>query len=103
MANPKYCIGDRFIFYVTEVGDGVDGDRNYRLDCRFWVAENVLDESREAFPEPMDAKHYHPVLPDSVYNLCLNRITELTKLVKQYEAERDALCDYLNVIDVEDV
>lgn len=60
---------------------------------------DVLDASRETFPKPMDAKHYHPVMPDEVYNLCLRRIDELSELVKRSEAEREALCDFLNGYD----
>ena len=99
MADNKYFIGDRFIFCVAGLEYSADGRVAYRMDCGRWLTEDALDASREAFPEPMDAKHHHPVIPDEVYNLCLRRIDELSQLVKRSEAERDALCDFLNGYD----
>ena len=103
MTDSKYFLGDRFIFYVAEVGYDSDGRVEYRMDSGDWMSEDTLDASREAFPEPMDAKHYHPVMPDEVYNLCLRRIDELSELVKRSEAEREALLKYLNGDDPHDV
>lgn len=82
MSEPKYKVGDKFIFTIDAVDDS-SGDVIY-ITNGLTFTQRALD-AVERYDE---AKVVRKAIQ--------RRIDELMAMVVAFEKERDALCDYIN-------
>lgn len=82
MSEPKYEVGDKFIFEIEEVDDS-SGITYYEANG-YTFTEEVLSR----------VKQYDEA--KIVREAIQRRIDELTAMVVAFEKERDALCEYIN-------
>lgn len=82
MSEPKYKVGDKFVFTIEEV-DKASGVWIYRTNGLAFTQSSL--DAVERYDE---AK--------IVRGAIQRRIDELTAMVVAFEKERDVLCDYMN-------
>jgi hypothetical protein len=82
MSEPKYKVGDKFIFTIDAVDDA--------FGCATYKANGLMftQYALDAVERYDEAK----VVREAIQR----RIDELMLMVASFEKERDALCDYLN-------